>query len=191
MQAGLFNTRLKAVFLRPHGRHESSEISRRRLFSLSASSSSSSSSLSPKLSTSDYFSASDKRPVVLYDGVCNLCNGGVNFLLTFDRSARLRMAALQSDPGRALLQRCGRQPDDISSIVLVTESGFHIKSEAVLRIGRELGGLWTPLADVGLAFPLGFRDVVYDLVAENRYNLLGKRDQCRLLQPGEETRFLW
>jgi len=61
----------------------------------------------------------DQRPVILYDGVCNLCNGAVNFMLDWDTSARFRLAALQSPAGRRLLARCGRSPDDISSIVLV------------------------------------------------------------------------
>eukprot|EP00897_Mesotaenium_endlicherianum_P007856 jgi/Mesen1/7099/ME000369S06420 len=68
---------------------------------------------------SDSYFQSDTRPIILFDGVCNLCNGGVGFVLDNDREGKLRMAALQSEAGRALLARCGRSPDDITSIVLV------------------------------------------------------------------------
>ncbi|CAI5490116.1 unnamed protein product [Closterium sp. Naga37s-1] len=91
----------------------------------------------------DHF-ATDDRPIVLYDGVCNMCNGGVNFALDADPQGRLRFAALQSEAGRALLARSGRSPDDISSIVLVERDGAYIKSDAVLRIAR--------LLDLPLAF---------------------------------------
>jgi len=133
----------------------------------------------------------DKRPIILYDGVCNLCNGGVNFMLDFDRPGsergEFRFAALQSEVGRALLQRGGRRLDDISSIVLATADGkTHIKSDAILRIGRGLfrGTPLLPLApaaQAGLVLVPGFvRDTVYDLVANNRYNVFGESDQCRL-----------
>ena len=80
----------------------------------------------------------DKRPVILFDGVCNMCNGGVNFALDWDVTGEFRFAALQSETGRALLQRSGRQPDDISSIVLVEEYKACFKSDAVLRIAKNL-----------------------------------------------------
>eukprot|EP00878_Enallax_costatus_P032525 GHUV01035749.1.p1 GENE.GHUV01035749.1~~GHUV01035749.1.p1 ORF type:complete len:198 (+),score=38.37 GHUV01035749.1:122-715(+) len=103
-------------------------------------------------STVDYFAA-DKRPVILFDGVCNMCNGGVNFVLDWDKAGVYRFAALQSNPGRQLLVRCGRRPDDISSIVLVEAHGCYIKSEAVLRIATKLGMPWPLLAGLALLTP--------------------------------------
>ena len=83
----------------------------------------------------------DDRPIILYDGVCNLCNGGVNFMLDWDspneERGRFRFAALQSNVGRALLQRSGRRPDDCNSIILALKDGnTYAKGEAVLRIGQ-------------------------------------------------------
>lgn len=81
---------------------------------------------------SQYFQG-DRRPVILFDGVCNLCNGGVNFMLDFDTEGVYRMAALQSTAGRELLPCCGRNSDDISSIVLVEPEGCFTK-----RCGRSM-----------------------------------------------------
>lgn len=137
----------------------------------------------------NYF-ANDTRPVVLFDGVCNLCNTGVNFMLKFDTQARFRLAALQSHAGQELLQRAGRRPDDISSIVLVDQNGAYIKSEAALRISRGLGMPVALLAYFGLPWPLLIRDAVYDAVANNRYRIAGKRNMCRMMEPGHRERFL-
>jgi predicted DCC family thiol-disulfide oxidoreductase YuxK len=91
---------------------------------------------------SDVIFRSDTRPVILFDGVCNLCNNAVNIALDWDPDARFRFAALQSDVGKALLVRSGRQPDNISSIVLVENDKSYLKSDAVLRIAT---GLSNPL----------------------------------------------
>uniref|UniRef100_A0A0G4HJ00 Thiol-disulfide oxidoreductase DCC n=1 Tax=Chromera velia CCMP2878 TaxID=1169474 RepID=A0A0G4HJ00_9ALVE len=135
----------------------------------------------------------DSRPVVLFDGVCNLCNGAVNFLLKYDSTGKFRMAALQSQAGKALLHRSGREANDISSIVLVTKESEEasFKSDAALRIGRELDWfLFRVLAGAGLCFPRFIRDTAYDWVARNRYALLGKRDTCRYGEKGFEGRFV-
>ena len=138
------------------------------------------------------FGAGDSRPVVLFDGVCNMCNGGVNFVINWDRDARLRVAALQSDTGRALLQRCGRAPDDISSIVLVeAEAPRHwIKSDAILRIGTLLDMPLPLVCSALLLSPNLIRDGVYDVVADNRYNVFGKTDSCRLPDGDFADRFV-
>jgi predicted DCC family thiol-disulfide oxidoreductase YuxK len=85
----------------------------------------------------EYFQA-DSRPVILFDGVCNLCNGGVNFMLDWDRRGEFRLAALQSPAGRKLLQRSGRSPDDISSIVLVRVHSCTPTDRANFCLNREL-----------------------------------------------------
>ena len=137
--------------------------------------------------------AVDKRPVILFDGICNLCNGGVNFVLDFDRSAKgdFRFAGLQSECGRELLQRSGRRPDDISSIVLVYEDRSYVRSEAVLRIGRGLRlPLLSDLTRPAMFVPAPIRDGVYNVVAKNRYNLFGKAQSCRLSDDRFEERFV-
>ena len=137
--------------------------------------------------------ATDKRPVILFDGVCNMCNGAVNLALDWDPAAKLRFSALQSNVGRALLQANGREADDISSIVLVTSDGAYIKSDAILRITEELTPSWLPVplakpaAIAGRTLvPKFLRDLIYDGVADNRYSILGMRDECRF---GDENEF--
>ena len=139
----------------------------------------------------DYF-ATDKRPVILFDGVCNLCNGGVNFALDMDPPGKLRFAALQSTAGRALLRRAGRDPDDISSIVLVEEDAAYVKSDAVLRIATYLdtNPLFPIAGTFGPVVPGFLRDVLYDVVADNRYELLGMKDECRLGDDRFDDRFV-
>ena len=139
----------------------------------------------------DALFASDKRPIILFDGVCNLCNGGVNLALDLDPPGRLRFAALQSPAGRALLVRAGRDPDDISSIVLVEETNAYVKSDAVLRIATYLENPLLPAAGtLGALFPGIIRDAVYDLVADNRYDILGVKDECRLGDDRFDDRFV-
>ena len=137
--------------------------------------------------------ATDKRPVILFDGVCNMCNGAVNLALDWDPAAKLRFSALQSNVGRALLQANGREADDISSIVLVTSDGAYIKSDAILKITEELTPRWLPVplakpaAIAGRTLvPKFLRDLIYDGVADNRYSILGMRDECRF---GDENAF--
>jgi predicted DCC family thiol-disulfide oxidoreductase YuxK len=138
----------------------------------------------------------DRRPVILFDGVCNMCNSAVNLSLDWDKGGKLRFAALQSNVGRALLAANGRSADDISSIVLVTSDGAYVKSDAILKITEELTPfsllpLKPAAALARLVVPKILRDVIYDGVADNRYSVMGKRDECRLDSDGEfENRFV-
>lgn len=137
-----------------------------------------------------FFTTEDSRPVILFDGQCNLCNGGVNFMLDWDQEGKFRYAALQSPAGRSLLARSGRHPDDISSIVLVTTERSWTKSQAVMQIARRLR---MPLPLVyWLSQPIHerVRDVVYEWISKNRYKLFGEAAQCRLMQPEWKDRFL-
>eukprot|EP00525_Craspedostauros_australis_P003191 CAMPEP_0198129250 /NCGR_PEP_ID=MMETSP1442-20131203/51287_1 /TAXON_ID= /ORGANISM="Craspedostauros australis, Strain CCMP3328" /LENGTH=204 /DNA_ID=CAMNT_0043789613 /DNA_START=152 /DNA_END=766 /DNA_ORIENTATION=- len=152
--------------------------------------------LLPPKAVSDKVFATDNRPIILFDGVCNLCNGAVNLALDWDPKGKLRFAALQSNVGRSLLQANGRNGDDMSSIVLVTEDGAFIKSDAVLRISEALTPLsllpLKPVSRLGrYVVPRFLRDIIYDGVADNRYDILGKQDQCRFDADGEyEDRFV-
>jgi predicted DCC family thiol-disulfide oxidoreductase YuxK len=141
----------------------------------------------------DAYFAADTRPIILFDGVCNMCNGGVNFALDFDPAGRFRFAALQSAVGRTLLVRHGRAADDISSIVLVERDGCFTKSEAVLRIAQRLQdrvGALPLLGFAGLFAPSFVRDTVYDFIAANRYTVFGRADACRLSDGRFEERFV-
>ncbi|KAL8465674.1 hypothetical protein ACS0TY_034957 [Phlomoides rotata] len=154
---------------------------RRRQFSVSASLSSSrrfdTVAVDWVKETANFFEA-DSRPIMLFDGVCNLCNGGVKFVRGNDWSRNIRFEALQSEAGKKLLQRSGRAPDDISSVVLVEKDRAYIKSEAVLKIMEYIDLPFPQLAFFLQFVPLFVRDFAYDNIADNRYNFFGRSDSC-------------
>jgi predicted DCC family thiol-disulfide oxidoreductase YuxK len=129
------------------------------------------------------------HPIVLFDGVCNLCHGAVRFLLEHDEDARLRFAPLQSDLGRTLLTQHGLNADGLDTMVLVDADGAHLRSDAALRIVRELGPPWRWLR-VLAALPRPLRDAAYDFVARNRYRWFGKKDACPMASAEWTSRFL-
>ncbi|XP_052287436.1 DCC family protein At1g52590, chloroplastic isoform X5 [Citrus sinensis] len=125
--------------------------------------------------TSSFFEP-DSRPIMLYDGVCNLCNGGVKFVRDNDKNRRIRYEALQSESGKKLLRRSGRAPDDISSVVLVEKDRSYIKSDAVLKIMEYIDLPFPQLAFFLQFVPQFVRDFAYDNIANNRYNIFGRSD---------------
>ena len=134
-------------------------------------------------------SSTSRNAVILFDGVCNLCNGAVNFVIDRDPVGTFRFAPLQSDVGERLLANSGVSGGDLDTIVLVEDGEVFVRSTAALRIARRLSGPW-PLLSVFLAVPRPLRDAVYDWVAVNRYDWFGKRDQCRVPTPALKDRFL-
>ncbi len=128
-------------------------------------------------------------PVILFDGVCNLCNGFVRFVIARDPAARFRFAALQSDSARRLLARLdglGGIPD---SVVLVDRGRVYTRSSAALRIARGLPFPWS-LARALIVVPRPLRDWVYDRVARHRYRWFGRKDVCMMPTPDSRARFL-
>lgn len=127
---------------------------------------------------------------IFYDGVCNLCDGFVQFVIDRDPQEHFRFVALQSETGRELLARHGQQPADVpSTIFLLTDGQLYRESEAVLRILGQLDSAWRYAAVLrGLPRPL--RDAGYRLVARHRYLLLGRQVVCRLPTPELRRRFL-
>lgn len=128
-------------------------------------------------------------PVILFDGVCNLCNGAVNWVMDRDRGGQFRFASLQSDVGRAALDAAGAGNSLPDSIVLIDDAGVHTRSDAALRIASQLGWPWSWLRLFAIA-PRGLRDAVYDVIARHRYRWFGERDTCRLPGPSDHERFL-
>lgn len=126
---------------------------------------------------------------VLFDGLCNLCNGTVRFILANDPSGRFRFASLQSAAGERALRAYGRAPGNVNSIILIDGSGFHDRSTAALRIVRGLRRPWSGLAVFALV-PAPLRDALYDTVARNRYRWFGRRRSCALPTPEESARFI-
>jgi predicted DCC family thiol-disulfide oxidoreductase YuxK len=127
-------------------------------------------------------------PVLLFDGVCNLCNGVVQFLLPRDRAGRLRFAPLQSAAGRELLARHDL-PADLETVVLVEGDRAYTKSDAAIRVAELLGWPYR-LAGIARLLPAGVRDRLYDVVATNRYDWFGRRDQCMVPDEDVSDRFL-
>jgi predicted DCC family thiol-disulfide oxidoreductase YuxK len=126
--------------------------------------------------------------LVLFDGVCNLCNGAVNFIIDRDPEGYFRFAPLQSEVAQSYLED-PRLGQELGTIVLVEEEHTYVRSTAALRIARRLTPPWHLLA-LGLLVPRPLRDPVYDWIATNRYDWFGKRDQCRVPTPELRSRFL-
>lgn len=133
--------------------------------------------------------------IVFYDGICGLCNRLVQFLLKRDRQDRLRFASLQSDFASRVLSRHGIDPKDLDTVHVVEhyqQSNERVldRSDAILRAGRELGGIWKLVASIGRIVPRGVRDLFYRFVANNRYRVFGKYETCMLPQPKHRAKFL-
>lgn len=128
-------------------------------------------------------------PVLLFDGVCNLCNGYVQWLIQHDPKGVFRYASLQSDAGRALLAQAGLPTDQMDTVVLLDQGRTYTRADVALRIAGQLGGLW-PLLGVLRMVPRPLRNAIYDWVARNRYRWFGKRESCMMPTPELKSRFL-
>jgi predicted DCC family thiol-disulfide oxidoreductase YuxK len=132
------------------------------------------------------------HPIVLFDGVCNFCNGSVNFIIRRDRSKIFRFAPLQSEAGAKILRQFGQfgSPQDwLETIVLVEDGSCYTRSTAALRIVRRLGGPWRILYAFSV-IPAAARDPIYDLIARNRYRWFGRKDACMIPTPEIREQFL-
>ncbi len=128
-------------------------------------------------------------PIVLFDGVCNFCNGTVNFLLRQDRQRRLRFAALQSEAGQELLKAHGMPTTEHGSFVLIEGTKAYTRSTAGLRLYRHLPWYWK-WTQLFWIVPRPLRDAVYNWIARNRYKWFGKKDACMIPSPEMRERFL-
>jgi predicted DCC family thiol-disulfide oxidoreductase YuxK len=128
-------------------------------------------------------------PILLFDGVCNVCHASVRFVLERDRAGRIRFAPLQSDVGRALAARHGFDVAAVDTVVLLDAEGVHQRSDAALRTARLLGAPWSWLWLLA-ALPRRLRDAAYDFFARRRYAWFGRRDACPLPRPEWRERFL-
>ena len=126
---------------------------------------------------------------ILFDGVCNLCNGFVRFVIARDPAARFRFAALTSPAAERILREAGVKLPLPDTIVLVEERTVYCRSDAPLRIARGLAFPW-PLAYGLVAVPRFIRDRVYDVIARRRYKWFGRREMCMIPTPELTQRFL-
>lgn len=129
------------------------------------------------------------RPILFFDGACNLCHGTVRFVLAHERDATLRFASLQSEVARETLARHGLDAATTQSTVLVDDAGAHLRSEAVWRLARHLQQPWRTGAVLRF-LPRVLRDAAYDVVARNREAWFGRRATCDLPSAGARERFL-
>ena len=134
-------------------------------------------------------------PIILYDGVCGLCNRLVQFLIKRDKRGALRFASLQSEFAAKVLGRHGIDPSDLDTVHVVInykqpDERVLNRSDAILRAWSELGGFWKTSSAVAQIFPRALRDRVYRFVARNRYQVFGKYETCMLPEPGQRSRFL-
>lgn len=129
------------------------------------------------------------KPVILFDGVCNLCNGAIQFIIKRDKKNRFQFAALQSAYGQQQLQRLNIPATALQSIVLIDGDKFYQRSKAVLEICRQLRGLW-PALYIFKILPGFLRDGVYNFIANHRYRWFGRQDQCMIPTPALKARFL-
>lgn len=127
--------------------------------------------------------------IVLFDGVCNLCNASVNFAIDRDPRGRIKFAALQSPLGQRLLAVHGLSTTDINTMVLITGGRAYTRSSAGLRMLSMLRMPW-PLLYPLLIIPAPLRNLVYRLIARNRYRWFGHQEQCRVPTPELRERFL-
>jgi predicted DCC family thiol-disulfide oxidoreductase YuxK len=135
------------------------------------------------------------NPILLYDGVCGLCNRLVQFVLKRDRQDRFCFAALQSDFARKILARHGANPGDLDTFYLVLDCGqpgerLSARSDATVGVLRDLGGIWGGFGSVVRMFPKWFRDRSYNRVARSRYRIFGKYDACPLPEEKHRHKFL-
>lgn len=132
---------------------------------------------------------SDAYAVIMFDGVCNLCNASVNFVIDRDKDRYFRYAPLQSDTGRAFLEEHGHHVQNLDSVILAEGQTYYTKSTAALRIARRLSGAW-PLLYGFIIVPPFIRNAVYDFIASKRYAWFGRQDACRMPEPELKSLFL-
>lgn len=129
------------------------------------------------------------HPVLLFDGVCNLCNESVQWVIRHDPQAIFRFASLQSEAGQQLLRQHNLPTNELNTVVLIDAGRAYTRSDVPLHIFRKIGGAW-PLLTALRIVPSSLRNAVYDWIARNRYRWFGKKEACWLPTPSLKSRFL-
>ncbi len=131
----------------------------------------------------------EEHPVVLFDGVCNLCDQAVQFIIRHDATGQLRYASLQSAYAAERLKTTDLPPAFLDSFVLLENGRWYTRSTAALRVSRYFGGLWR-LLYVFIVVPRPIRDAVYNFVGRNRYSWFGEKEACMIPTPELKALFL-
>jgi predicted DCC family thiol-disulfide oxidoreductase YuxK len=127
--------------------------------------------------------------IILFDGVCNLCNRSVQFIIKRDKKKLFRFASLQGETGQEILRRFGLPADDLNSFIFLENDKIYTRSTGALRMLKALGGGWKLLYGF-IIVPRFIRDAVYNWIARNRYKWYGKKDECMIPTPALKERFL-
>jgi predicted DCC family thiol-disulfide oxidoreductase YuxK len=127
--------------------------------------------------------------IVLFDGVCNLCNSGVQFIIKKDKRNLFKFAALQSDFGKELLEKYQINTKSLDTFVYVNKDKAYIKSTAALKIAKALKRGWQ-IFYIFIIIPAFIRNFIYDFIAKNRYRWFGKKESCMIPTPELKTKFL-
>lgn len=128
-----------------------------------------------------------QRPIIFFDGICHLCNGFVDFVLQKDLKQHFQFAPLQGETAANLLTP--QERSELTSVILLVEGKKFLRSEAVVKVLIDLGGVYRVFA-LGFLLPSGVRNALYNWVAKNRYAWFGQRESCRLPTPAEKDRLL-
>ncbi len=133
---------------------------------------------------------SSTTSIVVFDGVCHLCNGWVYFLLKHDKEKRFMFAAMQTTAGKRLLQEHGLDPDSPVSFLLLDNHVPYTDSTAIIRILSQLGGRWRVISIILSCLPRVLRDPIYRFIARHRYRLFGRKSQCMVPTSEVAQRFI-
>jgi predicted DCC family thiol-disulfide oxidoreductase YuxK len=131
----------------------------------------------------------DNHPIILFDGICNLCNSSVQFVIKHDEDGLFKFASLQSRAGEALLEKYSLPLNSFNSFLLIDNGRIYSRSSAALMVAKRLKGP-VKLAYAFMIVPAFIRDAVYNVIAKNRYKWFGKKDECMMPTPALQSRFL-
>ncbi len=132
----------------------------------------------------------NNETILFFDGVCGLCNRVVDFLIQRDKRHHLKFSPLQGNTAKKALPANLTSKDEYATVVLWDKGDLYLKSTAALKAIELTGGVWGFMAKLGFVFPRFFRDMVYDIIATNRYQIFGKKEACRIPTKEERQFFL-
>lgn len=138
----------------------------------------------------EHMEVPENKKIVLFDGVCNLCNNAVQYIIKRDRHDVFRFAALQGEIGKKLVEERKIDTSKVDSIILISPGeAYYTKSTAILKIAKEFGGAWKSTS-LFMVIPTVLRNIVYDFIAKNRYKWYGKKEACMVPTSELKAKFL-
>jgi len=127
--------------------------------------------------------------ILLFDGVCNLCNSLVQFIIRHDSKGAIKFTPLQSEASAGLLRGKDIDPVDLNTVIFISERKLYFRSSAILHVFRKMGGAW-PLIYALVIVPRFIRDSIYNRIAASRYRIFGKRESCMIPDENIRNRFI-